>query len=166
MPTERMDPYIEHITNQLIGARRTSEHWKSELAAANKRIAELERAFEQKQIEIAGRPAAWMWQTVESGTRVSLNEPADYEEPYHLEPLFGKAEITAAVAAGRIELERENERLRSIVRKGRDTYSAYGILVTLPGHAMYSEAGAKLRSEWLRETDEYLREIDQAREKG
>ncbi len=33
-------------------------------------------------------PVAWMWETVESGTRVSLNEPADYEQVFHLTPLY------------------------------------------------------------------------------
>jgi len=52
-------------------------------------------------VDASVRPAAWMWQTVESGARVSLNEPADYETAHQLEPLFGKAEIETAVAAER-----------------------------------------------------------------
>ena len=55
-------------------------------------------------VERPVRPAAWMWQTVESGTRVSLSEPADYEEVRGLQPLFGNDEMAAAVAEDRKRL--------------------------------------------------------------
>lgn len=48
----------EHITKQLIGARRTSEYWKSELKAANARIAELERENERLRSERQVQEAA------------------------------------------------------------------------------------------------------------
>ena len=53
-------------------------------------------------------------------------------------------------------LRQEVERLRGIVAKGRAAYSAYGLLATPPNHDMHTEAGDRLRSEWLRETDDYL----------
>ena len=57
---------------------------------------------------------------------------------------------------GEWEAADEIAQLRAIVAKGRAAYSAYGLLATPPNHDMHTEAGAKLRSEWLRETDDYL----------
>jgi hypothetical protein len=53
----------------------------------------------------------------------------------------------------------EIERLRAVVAKGRAAYSAYGVLATPPNHELFTVDGHKLRTEWLRETDDYLQSL-------
>lgn len=62
-------------------------------------------------------PVAWMWETVESGTRVSLNEPADYEQVFHLTPLYAAPPVAQAEPTS---LDQEPELLVPCVLPGHE----------------------------------------------
>lgn len=93
-------------------------------------------------------PVAWMWQT-KGGTKLAMVEPADYEEVFHLVPLFGP-DLAAEVERLRGELAAERrkvEALREMVQESADTFRRYETLHRAKGTDVDSLRKAAVNAE-------------------
>ena len=77
------------------------------------------------------------------------------KSPHELSEFWNNRVPNGALVALKAACE-EIERLRSIVKAGRDAYSAYGLLATPPDHELYSQEGHQKLRRWLQLTDRYL----------